>query len=393
MDLIKEINELYPQIVEWRRDFHRHPELGHHEERTSAIVAAHLRALGLEVQEHVGDYGVIGLLRGGKPGKNLALRADMDALPLHEQTGLPYSSETDGVMHACGHDGNTAMLMGAAAILARHREQIKGTVKFIFQPAEEGGRGAAMMIENGALENPRPDAIIGNHLFFWDAGTITIRKGFAFLGSDVFKITVHGKGGHGAKPHECNDTLVAACEIVTTLQTIVSRKISPLEMATVTVGVIQSGTKENIIPAEAEIRGTVRTLKPEVQERVIQGIKEICSGICTAMGTTYELEYTKQFGPVYNDEKIMDCIADACAKVMEPEMLRTADESRAGSEDFSDYLATGIPGGYIWLGGKYPEEAVASQNHQPTYNWDEEAMRNGVLAEVASTFEFLDCWE
>lgn len=392
IDIKKEAEELYEQAVAWRRDFHQYPELGNQEERTSKIVADHLKELGLEVREHVGGYGVIGILKGEKPGKVIAIRADMDALPIEEATGFPYSSRNEGVMHACGHDGNTAMLLGTASILAKHREQLKGTVKFIFQPAEEGGHGAKKMVEDGALLNPRPDAVIATHLFFWDSGTIMIRKGAAFLASDAFTIEVYGSGGHGCKPNESTDTLLAACQIVNALQMIVSRRVSPQDVATVSVGVINSGTKENIIPGYAVIKGTVRTLKPEVQDLVMKSMKEICGGICMAMGTTYELHYSKECKPVYNDPELMDVIQRGCARVLDETCLGEAELSRPGSEDFGEYLEDGIPGGYFWLGGAYPGKEP-SKNHQPTYDWDETTMKTGMIGEVASILEFLDSWQ
>ncbi|MDO4267773.1 MAG: amidohydrolase [Eubacteriales bacterium] len=392
-DVMKEAEQMEAQTREWRHDFHQHPELGHQEERTAGIVASHLRSLGLEVWDHVGTKGVIALLKGGRPGKVLALRADMDALPLQEMTGLPYASQVPGVMHACGHDGHTAMLMAAASVLSRHRDQIKGTVKFIFQPAEEGGGGASVMVKAGALENPRPDAIIAQHMMFTEAGTVTTHKGYSYLASDTFCIRVHGHGGHAAKPHESTDTILAACKIVTDIQMIVARKISPQDTATVTVGVIQGGTKENIIPDEAELRGTVRSLGDEVQERVIQGLHEICRGVCEALGTTYELEYHKGYKAVYNDPEMMDIITRGARRVLGEDKVYEVDKGRPGSEDFSAYLESGIPGGYFWLGGAYPGEISPSKNHQPTYNWDESALKTGVAAMTAAVLEYLDSWE
>lgn len=393
IDVNKEAEEIFEQLLAWRRDFHRHPELGYELDRTARIVATHLKSLGMEVTEHVGKTGVVGLLKGGKPGEVLAMRADMDALPIQEATGLEFSSEIPGVMHACGHDGHTAMLMGVAAILSKYREYIKGSVKFIFQPAEEGGNGAGAMVKDGVLENPRPDAIMAAHMMFDEAGTITIRKGYAFLASDTFHIKVRGHGGHGCKPHESTDTLLAACKIVTDIQMIVARKISPQDVATVTVGTIHSGTKENIIPGEAELTGTVRTLRPEVRQRVIQGLHEICQGVCAAIGTTYEMDYKQNCAPVYNDSALMTVFEKAIIRMLGKEKVLEANLSRPGSEDFSAYLQDGIPGGYLWIGGAYPGEKVPSKNHQPTYNWDENAMKTGVIAQTAAALEYLNSWE
>ena len=388
-----EAEEMYEQMRAWREDFHRHPELGYDLERTAGIVAAHLKSLGLEVTEHVGKSGVVALLKGGKPGKVLAMRADMDALPIQEATGLPYASETPGIMHACGHDGHTAMLMAAASILTKHKEDIHGTIKFIFQPAEEGGRGAYAMVADGVLENPKPDAIMAAHMMFWEAGTIVIRKGSAYLAADSFHIKVHGHGGHGCKPHECTDTILAACKIVTDIQMIVARKVNPQDVATVTVGAIHGGTKENIIPEYAELIGTVRTLKSDVRQRVIEGLHEVCRGACEAVGTSYEMDYVQDCEAVDNDPALMGIFEEAIKKVLGEDKVLRADQCRPGSEDFSGYLTTGIPGGYLWIGGAYPGETVPSKNHQPTYNWDENAMKAGAAAEVASALAFLDSME
>jgi amidohydrolase len=388
LDLKKEIEAIYEQVVAWRRDFHMYPELGNHEKRTAKIVAEHLKGLGIEVFEGVGGCGVIGLIKGGNVGKVIALRADMDALPIQEGNTFEYSSKIPGVMHACGHDGNTAMLMGTASILSKMRTNLKGSVKFIFQPAEEGGGGAKKMILDGALENPRPDAIIATHLVSFDSGTITIRKGISHTASDSFKLEVYGNGGHGAKPHESTDTLLAACQIVNALQMIVSRKVSPQETATVTVGKIHSGTAVNIIPEYAVLEGTVRTINPEVQDVVIKGINDIAEGICKAIGTTYKLTYEKNYSVVYNDYNVMDTIQRACEKYFDQKNLRIADLPRPGSEDFSEYTKSGIPGGYFWLGGAYLGQEP-SKNHQPTYDWDENTMKAGMLAEVATVLEYL----
>lgn len=389
MDIMREVYEIFDQAVKWRRDFHRHPELGNQEVRTAGIVAKHLKSLGIEVTEMVGSTGVIGLLKGSHPGKVIAIRADMDALPIQEATGLPYSSENDGVMHACGHDGHTAMLMATASILARHRDLIHGTVKFLFQPAEEGGHGAQLMVEDGALENPRPDAIIATHVMGWDAGHVKIRKGYSHLSSDNFYIRLTGKGGHAAKPNECSDTLLAACKLVCDIQMIVARKISPLDTATITVGRINSGTAENIISGNAEIAGTIRTLKPEVRERAIEALHEICRGVCKSLGTTYGLEIYEGSEAVYNTPELMTVIETAAKKVLTKEKVSSADQPRPGSEDFSAFLINGIPGGYFWLGASYPGENPISSNHQSTYNWDENAMKAGIATEVAAVFEFL----
>lgn len=392
IDVKREAEKLYEQTVNWRRDFHRHPELGYQEVRTAGIIADHLRKLGMEVTEHVAKTGVVGILRGEKPGPVVAVRADMDALPIQEKTGFSYASENPGIMHACGHDAHVAMLMATAQILAEHREQLKGVVKFIFQPAEEGGRGAYRMVEEGVLENPRPDVVLGAHMMFREAGIISLKKGYSHLASDSFVIRVHGHGGHGAKPQEATDTLLAACRIVTDLQMIVSRRISPLDTAVVTVGTIHSGTKENIIPDLATLSGTIRTQLPNIRQLVINELHRVCRGVCETFGTSYDLEYIEGCDPVYNDPRLVELVMRATKKALGEDAVVEEELGRSGSEDFSAYCAGGIPGVYIFVGGAYPGELQPSRNHQPFYNWDENALKAGVASEVASILEFLDSW-
>lgn len=389
-DILTEVNELYPKTKAWREDFHRNPELSNHEERTSKIVADHLRSLGLEVEDHIGGYGVVGILHGEKPGRVVAFRADMDALPIQEATGLPYSSQRDGVMHACGHDGHTAMLMTTAEILSKHADEVSGTVKFIFQPAEEGGHGAQHMVESGVLENPKPDVILGAHMMFTKAGTMSYKVGDAYMTSDTFSLTFHGHGGHGAKPQESTDTLLAACRFVTDLQMIVSRRVNPLDSAVVTVGTFHSGTKENIIPDEAVLSGTIRTLNTSIRTTVLDSLHKIAGGICEQFGTTSDLNIENMTGPVYNDPGVLSIIMDSVRKTIGNENVEEQNLPRSGSEDFSEYLKSGIPGVFLWVGGAYPDEIIPSKNHQPTYNWDENAMKTGCASEIAAILGYLN---
>lgn len=389
-DIQTEVEDIYEKMVEWRRRFHRHPELSNREFETAKFVATHLKAINLdEVWEGVGGTGVIGILKGAHPGMTVAFRADMDALPIEEDTGLPYSSEIPGVMHACGHDGHTAMLMATAEILSRHRDELHGTVKFLFQPGEEGGQGALHMVQDGALEDPVPDVVLGAHMMFNDAGTIAMRAGDVYLSADTVEIRIRGKGGHGAKPHQTNDPLLAACKLVDDFQILVSRKISPLESAVVTVGYIQSGTKENIIPDQAVIKCTVRAGKESTRITLLEGMDAACQGICQLFGTTYEMKVDSVCKPVCNDGKVIRRLETACRRALGENNVLVPDSGRPGSEDFSEYLISGIPGGYLWVGGKFPEEKEASANHQPGYCWDERGMKAGCVAEIASILEFL----
>ena len=390
---VEEIREtakrLYPKVREWRRDFHRYPELSGDEKRTAEIVAEQLKRLGLEVREEVGGYGVIGVLKGSFDGPVIGFRADMDALPIQEETGFPYSSTVPGVMHACGHDGHTAMLMGTAEVLVSFRDRLCGTVKFIFQPAEETGNGAKRMKEDGALDAPNVDILLGMHLLFHEAGTIAYKKGYALTASDTFELTVRGAGGHGAKPHETNDPLLTACSLVNALQYVVSRKVNPQQMATLTVGTISSGSAGNVIPGEAKITGTVRTLQKETQETMIRGIRETADGICRVMGCQYELNYHKNSEAVYNAPETMDQVLAGIRRILPENRIQELQDARCGSEDFSGFYRDGLQTAYIWLGGAYPGEKHPSTNHQPKYDWDERTMETGIQAAVASILEFL----
>ncbi len=392
-DVHKASEDIFDQLRTWREDFHEYPELDLDLERTSAIVADHLKKLGLEVHEHIGKTGIVGVLRGSKPGKTIALRADMDALPITEATGLPYSSRIPGRMHACGHDGHTAMLMGTAQILAAHRDQLNGNVVFFFQPGEEGAGGAKAMVADGALDICRPDAIFGAHMQFRECGMISLRKGYSHLAADSIFITLHGHGGHGAKPHENNDTLLAACKLVCDLQYVVSRGLGPLEPAVLTVGAINSGTKENIMPDTAELKITLRTMGEDIRKRCLDGIDRVTKGVAAEFGCTFEIRDESTCDALYNTPELCDIALRATTKVLGQDKVIEEPIGRPGSEDFGAFLSTGIPGAYIFVHGAYPGEAKPSQNHQPTYNWDENAMKAGVCAEVATVLEFLDSWD
>ena len=316
----------------------------------------------------------MGLLRGeAGNGPVIGFRADMDALPLQEQTGFPYASKIPGVMHACGHDAHTAMLMGTAEVLSAMRTQLRGTVKFIFQPAEEGGGGAKAMIKDGVLENPHVDILLGMHLLFNPAGTLAFKRGYALTASDSFTLTITGKGGHGAKPHETNDVVLTACKAVENLHQIVSRKINPQRMAILSVGSIQSGTASNVLPETATIRGTVRTLETDVQEQMIAGVRAAAQSACDFTGAEFNLDYRIMEPAVHNDDAVMAHITDVFRQMLGEDSVIELTEPRCGSEDFSNYQRPGVQTGYFWLGGAYPGEAHPSTNHQPRYNWDVQA--------------------
>ena len=383
----READELLPQLVEWRRDFHRHPELGFQEVRTAGVVAAHLQALGLEVSAGVGKTGVIAMVEpDGLPedSETVLLRFDMDALPIHEETELPFASENPGVMHACGHDGHTAIGMGVAQLLTRHRNELPGRVKLVFQPAEEGLGGAMAMIEDGALEAPQPAAAYGLHL--WSRlpyNQVVVQPGPLWAAADMFTLTVFGKGGHGATPHDTIDATLVACQLVVALQTIVSRNANPSDTAVVTVGALHSGNAGNVISERAVLEGTVRSFEPEVRSLLLERIDEVCTGVCQAFGARYEFELQSCVPATINSEsgaRVMESIAN---EVVGGQNVTRIAPMMVG-EDMAEFLNR-APGCFVLVGAANPEEGFYSPHHSPTFDFEESVMPTGValLAEAA----------
>lgn len=392
--------EIEEKVVEWRRDLHANPELSNREFRTAAVVAEHLRGLGLdEVRTEVAHTGVVGILRGGRPGPVVALRADMDALPVTEQTGLSFAStarttfngQEVGVMHACGHDMHTAMLMGAAEVLAGMRDRIPGTIVFIFQPAEEGAPagevgGAGLMIEEGVLDDPAPEAIFGLHVFPYALGHVAYRAEGIMAASDNLRINVVGRQTHGAVPWGGVDPIVITSQIVLGLQTIVSRQVDVTRApAIVTVGSIQGGVRGNIIPDSVTLVGTIRTFDPDMQDEIHARIRSIAEGIAEASGATAQVTIDRGNPVTFNDPGLTQRIA--------PTLQRVAGEDRVyqvppttTAEDFSRYQQR-IPGVFAFLGVADPDQdpMTIAPNHSPLFNPDERALPVGVrlLANMA----------
>jgi amidohydrolase len=374
--LSPEIQGLAADMVAVRRDLHRHPELGFRETRTAGIVAERLRALGLEVQTGVARTGVVGLLRGARPGRTLLVRADMDALPLPEEKESPYRSEVESVMHACGHDGHVAMALAAAAALAAMRDRLSGNVKFCFQPAEEGPGGAKPMIEAGVLRDPPVDAAVGIHL--WndlEVGTLGVGAGPMMAAADEFDILIEGVGGHGAYPHESVDPVLVAAHVVTALQSIVSRNLSPLYPAVVSVGVIKAGYAFNIIPRTATLVGTLRSYRDDVRQTLARRVGEIASGVAGAFGARARYVYKEGYPPTVNDKAMSAFAAEqACgvfgaSHVIEP-------EPSMGGEDMSYYLRE-VPGTFLFLGSRNPDQGFEAPHHSPFFDFDEAALPAG----------------
>ncbi|WP_427019257.1 M20 metallopeptidase family protein (plasmid) [Pseudarthrobacter sp. P1] len=372
-------------VIAWRRHIHQNPELSFHETRTSDLVRATLEGFGLEVIQPA-ETSVIGILRGAFPGRTVALRADMDALPLDEETGLEFASKNPGIMHACGHDAHTAMLLGAAKALTEMRAQLSGVVKFIFQHAEEQPPGgAAELVSAGVLDDV--DAIFGLHIMNQRSGTIVIPHGPASSAVDGTYITIQGRGSHGSMPQHGIDPVVVGAEIVLGLQTVVSRSIAPDHFAVATVGTFQAGEAPNVIPDTARLGVSLRTSESGDREYAKQRVEEIVSGICAAHRASSTLEWQEGYAAVINDEACAQLAFAAASKVLKPEDVGWGPATSA-SEDFSAY-SNKIPGCFIFLGGGDESQGYPYQNHHPKFDIDESALQAGTKAEVQIALDYL----
>lgn len=386
---------LRSQLVEQRRDFHMNPELSNREERTSRIVAERLRALGLEdVRTGVGRHGVTALLKGTKPGPVVAVRADMDALPIQETNDVPYKSRVPNVKHACGHDVHTTVELGVAEILSRMRGEISGTIKFIFQPAEEGAPtgeegGARLMIKEGALENPRPAAIFGLHVLpAIEVGQVMYNSGAAMASSDRFWITIRGKKVHGAYPHDGVDAVVVAAEAIVSLQTIRSRRIDTTEPLVITVGIIQGGNRFNIVTDEVKLEGTMRTLNDDVRRRAQELMRETLDGVTRANGASFELKFEEGAGLTYNEPALVEETLPTLRRIVGPANVVTR-KPQMGAEDFAYYQRV-IPGFYYFLGVGNRAKGITAQIHTPDFDVDEESLVIGVKVMANVLLDYLD---
>ncbi|GAB4503831.1 MAG: amidohydrolase [Anaerolineales bacterium] len=393
IDFLLEAQALFGYTQSIRRDLHVHPELGFHEVRTAGIVARELQALGLEVTSGVARTGVVALLEGARPGPVVLLRFDMDALPVTEETGAAYASMTPGVMHACGHDGHTAIGLSVAKLLHNHRADLAGTVKFVFQPAEEGTCGEEiggnqMMIRDGVLENPTPDVALALHL--WNdkpLGWIHAAAGPVMAGAEEFKITVTGKGGHGAAPHRTVDPLLAACHIVTALQSIVSRNVGPLDTAVVSVTMLHAGQAFNVIPPQAEMEGTIRTFEPEVRATVLRRFEDIVQGVAAAMGCQANVSLKRLTPAVINADEITRRVQEAARRVLPEANLDTSSHLTMGAEDMA-FMLEKIPGCYFFVGSANSARGLDYGHHHPKFDFDEAALPRATawMAEAAAEF-------
>ena len=389
LPLVEAAWEIGPEVVADRRYLHQHPEIAFEEENTARFVAEKLSALSLDVTTGIAKTGVLGLLRGGQPGKTVLLRADMDALPLEELNDVPYRSRTPGVMHACGHDAHTAMLLGVARLLTERRDAIRGTVKFIFQPAEEAGGGAKPMIDEGVMENPRVDAAFGVHIGQdLPLGTIGVRTGPMNAASDGFVATIRGKGAHAARPHLAVDPVVIAAQSILALQTLVSREVNPLRQAVITVGAVHAGTVANIIPEEAVMRATVRTFDDEVRQHLAERIPALLRGIAAALRGEADVQYRFGYPVLVNDAAMTDLVREVARGIVGPEKLIER-EPGMGGEDMAYFLQR-APGCFFRIGSRNPERGLVYGHHHPRFDVDEEALPVGVAALASVALRYLD---
>jgi len=398
-DVTSKIDAVMPKVVEWRRDFHQHPELSNQEFRTAKIVADHLRSLGMEVETEVAHTGVVGTLRGGD-GPVVALRADMDGLPVTELVDLPFASKARGmyqgrevgVMHACGHDNHVAILMGVAEVLAGMGDELPGTVKFIFQPAEEGTPdgsvgGAELMLMEGAFENPRPDVVFGLHVFPFPAGTIATRPGGLMASSDRHQITIKGQQTHGAVPWAGVDPIVTASQVVLGLQTIVSRQLdATLTPSIVTIGRVEGGVRNNIIPESVELEGTIRTFDAATRIDIHKRIRRTATNIAEAAGATADVVIDQGYGVTRNDPNLFQQMSPTLERVAGDRFIEASQTTTA--EDFS-YFANEVPGLLLFLGVAPDDPTLIYPNHSPRFYADERALPVGVEALTSMTLDYM----
>ena len=389
INYLDEAQELFEYTRDLRRDFHRHPEIGFKEIRTANIVANELTNMGLDVKTGVGQTGVVALLEGKTPGPVVLVRFDMDALPIQEETGAEYASVNKGVMHACGHDGHVAIGLTVARILYKHRVEFNGTVKLVFQPAEEGLGGAERMISDGVLHNPQPDVVLALHV--WNekpVGWIGIVPGPVMAAADTFTVMITGKGGHGAVPNLCNDPILAASQVINLLQGIVSRNVSPLRSAVVTVASIRGGEAFNVIPSEVEFKGTIRTFEPAIRDLVIKRFHQIVENVSSAMECESKIDIRLITPAVINHPDITNRVQQVAGSLLANDQLDFKTITM-GSEDMA-FMMQQISGCYFFIGSANKDKELDASHHHPKFDFDESILPTAVGLMVASTMEFLD---
>ena len=372
IDFMADAEALRAELVRRRRDFHQHPELAFQERRTARIVAEELTGLGLEVQTGIGRTGVVGLLEGAEEGPTVLYRADMDALPIQEENETEYVSNSAGVMHACGHDGHTAIALGIAKLLSSRRDELSGRVKFVFQPAEEQGRGAEYMIADGALESPAPDYCLGIHL--WndlEVGEVSVVSGPTMSGAGIFEITITGVGGHGAMPHQTADPIVCAAQVIVALQSIVSRNVDPLDLVVITVGTLHGGSARNIIPQTVTFTGSFRLFREETRELIKRRIREVVEGVAVAMGCEAGVEFGLGIGAVVNDAAVTERARAVFARYADA--VNVVEKPWMASEDVGLFMQRN-PSAYLLVGSANHQRKLDYPHHHPRFDIDEDVL-------------------
>ncbi len=387
--LLEKVTEIEPWLIDIRRDFHRHPELGMAEFGTSRKISELLGEMGIQHRTGIANTGIVGIIEGSKPGKTIALRADMDALPIREETGLSYASVNEGQMHACGHDAHMSVLLGAARVLNSLKADLSGNVKLFFQPAEETEGGAKPMIEAGCMEGPKVDHVLGLHVTpYAEAGQIMIRPGKICASSDGLTITIRGKSAHGAYPEEGTDAIVIAAQIITSLQTIISRNLSPMDSGVITIGMINGGLKENIIADQVRISGTIRTLDPNIRTLIKERIENLVSGVAKSLGGDALVEFESGYPPVINDDELVNVIETNAISLLGKENVLFKERPSMGVEDFS-YFGQAVPSAFYYLGCANREQGIMAPGHSSKFQIDENCLKTGVLLQVVNTLSLL----
>ncbi len=387
-DIYTQAQSLFAYSQSVRRDLHENPEIGFQEVRTAGIIAQELRALGMEVSTGIAQTGVVGLFKGPKPGPVLMLRFDMDALPVVEETGAEYASKRHGVMHACGHDGHVSVGLTTAKLLAKNKDRICGTVKFVFQPAEEGLGGADGMIREGLLENPKPDYALALHI--WNerpVGWVAVTEGPFMSGSDIFEINIHGKGGHGAMPDQAVDPIIAAVQIISGLQSIVSRNVPPLKSAVISVTTIHGGEAFNVIPGTVKLQGTIRAFEPAIRELVVERVKNLVGYIAEGMGCSVDINIPHLTPAVINDPFVTQKVREIVKETIPDASIENGYRSMV-SEDMA-FMMEKIPGCYFMVGSANEQRGLCYTHHHPKFDFDEQALPRAAALMTAAALNIL----
>jgi amidohydrolase len=386
--LIQQAMDMRDEMISWRRDFHQHPELGFQEKRTSGIIAQRMEDWGFDVQRAIAETGVVALLEGKEQGPVVLLRFDMDALPIQEQNTTSYASIHPGIMHACGHDGHMAIGLAVGRLLSIHKHQLRGGVKFVFQPAEETLGGALQMVKEGVLENPKPDVCLAAHL--WNEKPLEwmgISAGPLLAGADTLEISVRGKGGHGAIPNQTHDPILASAHLITALQSIIARNVDPRKSGVISVTQVLAGDAYNVIPEKAVLRGTIRTFESEVKQLILDRIETLSADIAAAFECEAEVKIDLVAPPVVNDEEIVN-IARSVVQKHFPEVTLASEVMSMVSEDMA-YMMDAIPGCYLLIGSSDPERGLDAPHHNPFFDFNEEVLPFGAAILAATAWEIL----